>query len=147
MIRMLGAFAVAMAAGLAVISGSAAAKPAFRFEDPPGDPLAEIKSKLKDVAKPFSLVVELEIKEEGRKAFEETMTACIAATRKEPGCIRYELNRSLSEPGEYTLVERWKSFADLEKHMAAEHTKAALAVMAQHAAEKPEIDVGEPVGD
>ena len=38
-------------------------------------------------------------------------------TQKEPGCIQYELFRSLQDPDSFTLLEKWTDEAALEVHM------------------------------
>ena len=42
--------------------------------------------------------------------------AMIAATLKEPGCLFYDLTRSITNPDEFTFVERWTSREALEVH-------------------------------
>ena len=38
-------------------------------------------------------------------------------TQKEPGCLQYELFRSLENPESFTLLEKWTDEAALEVHM------------------------------
>jgi quinol monooxygenase YgiN len=38
-------------------------------------------------------------------------------TQKEPGCLQYELFRSMENPDTFTLLERWADEAALEVHM------------------------------
>lgn len=42
--------------------------------------------------------------------------AIIAATNKEPGCLFYDLAQSITNPNEFTFVERWTSREALEVH-------------------------------
>lgn len=52
-------------------------------------------------------------------------------TRAEAGCISYELFESGSAPGLFITIERWKSQADLEGHMATPHVADAFAVLGE----------------
>ena len=45
----------------------------------------------------------------------------IAATRKEDGCIFYDLTQSVTAPNEFTFVERWTTRAALEAHFNTPH--------------------------
>ena len=38
---------------------------------------------------------------------------------EEPGCARFEVYHSQSEPGFFVLVEQWETHADLEQHRKA----------------------------
>ena len=49
---------------------------------------------------------------------EAELRALIGPTRKEEGCLRYDLHRSVEGPGAYLLHEIWET---LEHHTA--HTK------------------------
>lgn len=55
------------------------------------------------------------------------LTALLEPTRREPGCIRYELLQNSSDPGDFTFVEEWESDAALDAHLATPHVQAALA--------------------
>ncbi len=54
----------------------------------------------------------------------------IEATRKEEGCISYDLYRKAAEPDTLVFVETWKSRAALDAHFAEPHLKAFQAAMA-----------------
>lgn len=47
--------------------------------------------------------------------------ACIEATRKEAGCISYELMLSTENPDALVFVERWENRAALDAHSKTEH--------------------------
>ncbi len=51
----------------------------------------------------------------------------IRATRREPGCLRYDLHVAADDPTSFVLIEEWATPASLEAHMAQPHTQAALA--------------------
>ena len=81
-----------------------------------------IKSKVKDTTKPFALSVEFKVKAGKEKEFEEAFKPCLAATRKEPGCVAYFLNRDPDHPEIYVMYEQFKSLDAVRDHLKAKHT-------------------------
>ncbi len=63
-----------------------------------------------------------------RDAFVQAAQPCIAATRKEQGCVFYELYASTDNPDTLMYFEKWTSRDALAKHMEAEHMKAFASV-------------------
>jgi len=57
---------------------------------------------------------------------------CIAETRKEKGCIFYDLNTSATDPNLLTFVERWESRDHLAAHAKTEHIKTWRAASGEH---------------
>jgi quinol monooxygenase YgiN len=84
--------------------------------------VALVKSKVKDPAKPFALFVTIKAKAGKEKELEAAFAPCIAATKKEAGCLAYELNRDPDEPTTYVMFEKFKNLAALEAHLKLEHT-------------------------
>jgi quinol monooxygenase YgiN len=91
--------------------------------------VALVKSKVKDPAKPFALLVTIKVKAGKQKELETTFAPCIAATKKEPGCLAYELNHDPDEPTSYLMFEKFKNVAALEAHLKAEHTTRLLKAL------------------
>jgi quinol monooxygenase YgiN len=81
-----------------------------------------VKSKVKDPARPFALFVTIKAKAGKEKELEAAFAPCIAATKKEAGCLAYELNRDPDEPNTYVMYEKFKNLAALEAHLKLEHT-------------------------
>ncbi|CAF3399827.1 unnamed protein product [Rotaria socialis] len=46
-----------------------------------------------------------------------------AATRTEPGCIKYELHQDLSDETHLTFIEEWENEEALKLHFQTEHFK------------------------
>ncbi len=53
--------------------------------------------------------------------------AMLEPTRKETGCIRYELLANTANPAEFNFVEEWADQATIDAHMATPHLKAVVA--------------------
>jgi quinol monooxygenase YgiN len=59
---------------------------------------------------------------------EELKKVCmglIEPTRKETGCIRYELYQDTAVPGRFTFIEEWQSKEHLDVHLKTPHLVAA----------------------
>jgi quinol monooxygenase YgiN len=91
--------------------------------------VALVKSKVKNPAKPFALFVTIKAKSGKEKDLEAAFAPCIAATKKEPGCLAYELNRDPDQPSTYVMFEKFKNVAALATHLKAEHTTKLLKAL------------------
>jgi quinol monooxygenase YgiN len=88
--------------------------------------VALVKSKVKDPAKPFAILVTIKVKAGKEKELEAMVAPCVAATKKEAGCIAYEFNRDPDDPTTYVMYEKFKSVAALEDHLKQAHTQKLL---------------------
>lgn len=60
----------------------------------------------------------------------EILTAFIAPTLQEAGCIRYDLFVDVTDAGKFTFIEEWESQAHLDAHGQSAHIGAGRARMA-----------------
>ena len=88
--------------------------------------VALVKSKLEDPSKTFALIVTIEAKKGKEKELEAAFAPCLAATKKEPGCIAYELNRDPDHSSSYLMYEKFKGVAALNAHLKQPHTLKLL---------------------
>jgi quinol monooxygenase YgiN len=58
---------------------------------------------------------------ENQQVLVEAARDCISKTRKEAGCISYELHQSVSDANTFVFVERWENREALEAHFKAPH--------------------------
>ena len=58
------------------------------------------------------------------QALEARMRTMIAATRQEPGCIRYDLQRSELDSASYVMIEYWADAQALQLHFDSPHMAA-----------------------
>jgi quinol monooxygenase YgiN len=63
----------------------------------------------------------------------------IEPTRKEEGCITYELLQNKADPTDFTFVEEWQSENVLDRHAASDHLKAATENLRGMIAAAPDI--------
>ncbi len=50
-------------------------------------------------------------------------------SRQEPGCINYDVHRSLDDPNIWCVYENWRSKADLDAHFELTHMKEFIAAI------------------
>ena len=91
--------------------------------------VALVRSKVKDPAKPFALFVTIKAKPGKEKELEAACAPCIAATKKEAGCLAYELNQDPDDPATYVMFEKFRNVAALKAHLKLEHTAKLLKAL------------------
>jgi quinol monooxygenase YgiN len=79
-----------------------------------------------------------------RERFIAAARDCIAATRREQGCLGYDICESLSDPGHFISVESWEKRDDVDRHMQQPHLQAFLAIAGTCFSAAPVIEVVEP---
>ena len=70
------------------------------------------------------VVATLTVKPETRAELIAGATKCIAETRKEAGCIAYDMHESVTDPAKFVFVEQWDSAEALVPHGASDHMRA-----------------------
>lgn len=68
-----------------------------------------------------TLMVILRSREGQELLLEAELRALIAPTRKEQGCLRYDLHRSMEGPAAFLLHEVWKTREDHTRHTKTPH--------------------------
>jgi quinol monooxygenase YgiN len=106
-----------------------------------GDKEPEIISRLKKakVEGPFNLAVLIKAKEGEEKALLKAAKPCIASSRKEKGCLHYEVLQDIENPRQFVFYERWKSIQDLADHMTTEHFKKLVGDLSDVVDGEPRI--------
>jgi len=67
------------------------------------------------------LIATLKIKPGSLEEVREKVMPCIEGTRKEEGCISYDLHQSLTDPDTLVFVERWQARENLKSHFTQPH--------------------------
>ena len=65
-------------------------------------------------------------KPETRQKLQEILTAQVAPTRAEAGCLNYDFHVDASDPCVFIFYENWRSQADLSEHLTKPHLKPLL---------------------
>jgi quinol monooxygenase YgiN len=55
---------------------------------------------------------------------EAVLVTLVEPTRREAGCLRYDLVRGHGQSAEFAFIEEWESLAHLEAHSQTDHLRA-----------------------
>ena len=69
----------------------------------------------------------------------------VVPTRKEAGCINYDLHISTESPAKFLFHENWTGKPALEAHMLTPHIQALLPRVGELCAEAPSITTWEQI--
>ena len=87
------------------------------------------------------VVATTQLKPEHKDAYVAGARDCIAATRKEAGCIFYDGHLSVSDPNQFVFVERWESRDALNAHARSDHMKVWRKLSADFKASPTVIEI------
>ena len=74
------------------------------------------------------------------------LTGLLAPTRKEAGCLNYDLHASPGEPALFLFHENWTSQAHLDAHLQSAHVQALLPRVDELCTGFPQITLWERMG-
>ena len=84
------------------------------------------------------------VKPDKREDFKRGAAAAIAATRKEEGCLLYDLHESITDPTRFVFVEQWTTREALGSHARAPHIKEWRKIAGECAAAPTKIEIITP---
>ena len=90
------------------------------------------------------VVATLTIKPETRANLIAAAETCIDITRKEKGCILYDLHESTTDPARFVFVEQWEKMEDLMAHGGNAHMKPWRAVVKECMSAPTKIEIITP---
>ncbi len=70
----------------------------------------------------------------------------LAPTRKEAGCLNYDLHESPEDPARFLFHENWTSKAHLDAHLQSAHIQVLLPRVDELCTAFPEIKIWERIG-
>lgn len=108
---------------------------------------AKVKEKLKNLTKPFTMIVHLQVKKGTGKQFKKAFAKAQTATRKEKGNITYDLNGYPGKPEHFLVYERWQNFAALQAHLNTKHIETLVASIEGILADDIKVDVLLPINE
>ena len=76
----------------------------------------------------LTVVAKIVAKKDSIKTVKTELLKLIEPTRKEAGCIEYNLHQDNDNPAFFVFYETWENFACLEKHMNSDHFKSYVNV-------------------
>jgi len=96
--------------------------------------------------KPLTVVATIKAKPGKEAELRKTLQSLLAPTRKENGCLNYDLHTSLDDPRLFIFHENWTSKAHLDVHLKSPHIQAFIAKAPELLAEPVQIMLCEKVG-
>lgn len=82
----------------------------------------------------------------GKEAeLKQALTGLVAPTRKETGCLNYDLHQLPENPARFMFHENWTSKAALDAHLKTPHIQALLPRVGELALAMPEIVIWEQI--
>ena len=75
------------------------------------------------------LIAQLQAKAGEEEAVCKALSAMVAKTREEDGCLCYNLHVSKKDPAAFMFYEQWASQAALDAHGESDHMKAMQAAI------------------
>lgn len=69
----------------------------------------------------------------------EILLGLVAPTRKEEGCVSYQLLENKNDPTDFTFVEVWSNQDAINAHFATTYVQEALAKVPPLVAKSPDI--------
>lgn len=80
----------------------------------------------------IKIVADNFVKKDEVNEFLSLAKTLIAETRKEKGCISYNLNRDLKDETHLTFIEEWEDEKAIEGHNSSDHFTTCVPEMAKH---------------
>jgi quinol monooxygenase YgiN len=85
---------------------------------------------------PLTVVAKVVAKKEFLEVVKSELIKMIGPTRKEPGCIAYNLHQDNQDPAVFIFYETWENPACLDRHMDTEHFKSYVQAVGDLIGEK-----------
>jgi quinol monooxygenase YgiN len=92
------------------------------------------------MAELLTVVAELKAKPGKEDDLRRAVLALIEPTRKEDGCVQYDLHVHTGDPGRFVLYENRGSREHLERHAASAHLKDFGSITADLLTEPPRVE-------
>ena len=97
-------------------------------------------------AKSLTVLAQVKAKPGKESAVRQELLSLVAPSRKDAGCLNYDLHQALENPALFLFHENWTSKAHLDQHLQKPDLQAVLGRVGQMVAEPPQITLWEKVG-
>ena len=96
--------------------------------------------------KTITVVATFEAKPGQEAKLREALLGLLAPTRREAGCLNYDLHQSPEEPAKFLFHENWASKEALDAHLKSPHVAVLLPRVDELCTGFPEIKIWEQIG-
>jgi quinol monooxygenase YgiN len=97
-------------------------------------------------AKPLTVVAQIKAKPGQESRVRQELLSLVAPSRKDAGCLNYDLHQAQDNPALFMFHENWDSKAHLDQHLQKPAFQAVLARVGQLVAEPPQITLWGKIG-
>lgn len=97
-------------------------------------------------AKSLTVIAQVKAKPGMEAQVRRELLSLVEPSRRDAGCINYDLHQSTDNPAMFLFHENWTSKAHLDQHLQKPDLQAVLARVGQMVAEPPQITLWEKIG-
>jgi quinol monooxygenase YgiN len=97
-------------------------------------------------AKCLTVIAQVKAKPGQEVAVRKELLSLVGPSRKDTGCINYDLHQAVESPAQFLFHENWTSRAHLDAHLAKPDLQAALKRVGEMVAEPPQVSLWEQIG-
>jgi quinol monooxygenase YgiN len=97
-------------------------------------------------AKSLTVIAQLKAKAGMESAVRRELLSLVEPSRKDDGCLNYDLHQAMDNPALFVFHENWVSKAHLDQHLGKPDLQAVLGRVGQMVAEPPQITLWEKIG-
>ena len=97
-------------------------------------------------AKSLTVVAQIKARPGKESQVRQELLSLVAPSRKDAGCLNYDLHQAVDNPALFLFHENWVSKAQLDAHLRKPDLQAVLARVGQLVAEPPQITLWEKIG-
>lgn len=96
-------------------------------------------------AKTITVVATFQARPGKEAELQQALIGLVAPTRREAGCLNYDLHFLPEDPAKFLFHENWTSKAHLDAHLQSAHIQALLPRVPELAVGVPEIKIWERI--
>jgi quinol monooxygenase YgiN len=97
-------------------------------------------------AKTLTVIAQIKAKPGKEAQVRQELLSLVGPSRKDAGCVNYDLHQATDNPAVFLFHENWTSKAHLDAHLAKPDLQAVLGRVGQLVAEPPQITLWERIG-
>ena len=97
-------------------------------------------------AKSLTVVAQIKARPGKEAQVRQELLSLVAPSRKDAGCLNYDLHQGLDNPALFLFHENWSSKVYLDQHLQKPDLQKVLARVGQLVAEAPQITLWEKIG-
>ena len=96
--------------------------------------------------KPITVVATFQAKPGKAEELKKSLLTLVEPTRREAGCINYDLHQLPEDPDKFLFHENWTSRAHLDAHLKNAHIQMLLPRLEELCMGLPDIKIWEKIG-